>query len=500
MTRYTDYRRLQPQPQDRNLEQGFAATLYDPVWMLARQWQMGEHQAENASTPVRVHFLIREAALAPFQGQSALDPQKLPVEPIVEAEPESWWTMGRRIRIGNALAGQVAATPGLVFVDPPPPYEYFAGKLDGLALWRNRLALGLDDAQFGPELPPVGRPDSWDPAELVYRADFQTAQATLTLPRHAGGDIDWYSADAVLPPPQDGVPPATQSRRIAFPAQFEYPGAPNDRWWAIENGAVDIGGYPPDRSHFPTLLLIDLIVSHSTDWFLFPVATSVGRIVTLTSVYVYDSFGDRYPITPPADWSLFKTSGLDTSSLVLWPTALTPLQGPTLEEVVFGIDEYSNYLWAVEKRTHGREIPTPNQSGPKPAPNTTVRKPFEYLPARGLVRGWHPYVPRDEMVNGAPRRRFVQGKINPNLDPAANLGAPTAAVLGADDEGPLLFVHKIEPATIPSNGISVERNWMLARDVEGNPILWMQRLRKPLLAPPSRQVGFDVLQEAVDPI
>ena len=49
-----------------------------------------------------------------------------------------------------------------------------------------------------------------------------------------------------------------------------------------------------------------------------------------------------------------------------------------------------------------------------------------------------------------------------------------------------------EVITIPTNGISVERNWMLARDVDGNPILWIQRQRKPLLAPPSRQVRFDV--------
>jgi hypothetical protein len=96
---------------------------------------------------------------------------------------------------------------------------------------------------------------------LVYQAEFASADAALVMPRHAGGAVDWYSADARTPSPGGALPEARETARTASPAQFEYPGAPNDRWWAIEDAAVDIGGYPPDPHHFPTLLLIDLIVS-----------------------------------------------------------------------------------------------------------------------------------------------------------------------------------------------------------------------------------------------
>lgn len=56
-------------------------------------------------------------------------------------------------------------------------------------------------------------------------------------------------------------------------------------------------------------------------------------------------------------------------------------------------------------------------------------------------------------------------------------------------------VHQIEPATIPSIGVVLERRHRLARDVRGNPILWMQRQRTPFLRPPSKALRFDVLTE-----
>jgi hypothetical protein len=143
---------------------------------------------------------------------------------------------------------------------------------------------------------------------------------------------------------------------------LQYPGAPRSRWWEIEDAAVDIGGYPPDTSHFPTTLLIDLIASHGDDWFLFPVDARGGHILTLRTVTVTDAFGESYPLTPPADWWLFKTTGLDLHSLVVWLRALSPVQGRPLENVLLGLDEYSNYLWAVERRVEGHDVRAPERT------------------------------------------------------------------------------------------------------------------------------------------
>ena len=67
---------------------GFGASIHDPVWFLARQWQMGEHQGENATSPVLVRFEAVHAPLKPHAAVPALDPTVVPAEAIVEGGPD----------------------------------------------------------------------------------------------------------------------------------------------------------------------------------------------------------------------------------------------------------------------------------------------------------------------------------------------------------------------------------------------------------------------------
>lgn len=71
--------------------------------------------------------------------------------------------------------------------------------------------------------------------------------------------------------------------------------------------------------------------------------------------------------------------------------------------------------------------------------------------------------------------------------------APEAEVLRAAAPGES---HQIAPLGVPSNGIEVERRWKLARDMNGQPVLWIQRERRSLLSPPARRLRFDVMEEA----
>lgn len=497
--RYETYWRLEPDPTRRSLAAGFAAAVHDPVWFLSRQWQLGEHQGENATTPVLVSYDSVHTSLSAAPDLPLGNPAVVPAEALVEAEADSWWTLGRRIRIGASLArdhGLNLSTvdPSYLLVDPPPPYERLAGAVDGLAAWRSPGPLGLTEADFAGFGVPAQRPLWWDPAELVYSAAFPLAgeAASLRLPRHRGGRVDWFSASATAPLTGGEVVPGR-----AYPTALHYPGAPNSRWWEIEDAAVDIAGYPPDSSHFATTLLIELISTHGDDWFLFPVDASVGSVLTLPSVTVTDSFGDAYDVTPPVDWELFRTSGLSTSSLVVWLRALSPIEGQPVEDVLIGLDEYSNLLWAVERRVEGHEVVRSGTPPPEDRSGAPAQAPsYRYEPGRGAAPCWHPY----EVVDSPDGRRlFVQRRLadlsgaDPTLTPAAAAEVLRVRTAGGET------VHQIEPATVPSIGIVLERRHRLARDVLGNPILWMQRQRTPFLRPPSRHVRFDVLTEATPP-
>jgi hypothetical protein len=74
-----------------------------------------------------------------------------------------------------------------------------------------------------------------------------------------------------------------------------------------------------------------------------------------------------------------------------------------------------------------------------------------------------------------------------------------AAVLRAKDAAGNEVVHEIAPTTVPSIGVVLERRYMLAREVDGAPRLWLQRQRRPFLTPPGRALRFDVLAEEAAP-
>ena len=52
MPSITTWTRLEPCSRNPNMSKGLQACIHDPLWLLARQWQFGEFQAEDAGTPV----------------------------------------------------------------------------------------------------------------------------------------------------------------------------------------------------------------------------------------------------------------------------------------------------------------------------------------------------------------------------------------------------------------------------------------------------------------
>ncbi|WP_049561973.1 hypothetical protein [Nonomuraea sp. SBT364] len=489
------YYRVEPVPPYTDLQRGFSAELADPAWMLGRQWQIGEHAGEDASTPVLVKVPVARTPLEPVAG---LDPAVVPAEALLEGSAEDWWTIGRRIRVGRAFAGtlssaqRAAAALGTL----PEPYgDAFAGEVDGRELARN----GLLDMTH-PELAGLSqRPDFWRSDTLTHECDVPVGGTTLQITAHDGGDVDWYTADATGPL----AAPAFTTLHVV-PQRLQYPGAPGPRWWQIEDGAVDIGGFPPDRAHLATALLIELICDHANDWFTFPVPTprtepgqdpspTSGVVVSLGTALVKDAFDDEWELTippgpadPPAGpdeapgpWSLFRTAGLDRSSLVVWPTATTPLTGPVLDDVLLGVDEDANVLWAAELRANGsdRALSGDSAAALQETQRTGTRK-FTWRASTTLPEHWHPY-----RIEHHSSRVFVQGVVN-GREPA------TSELLGAGKG------HVLAATAVPNQGMRLERRYVLARDTEGKPVLWRQRRRLPLLAGPVSHLRFDLLQES----
>jgi hypothetical protein len=479
------------------------ARVSDPVWFLGRQWQRGEHRGRDAASPGLVHLTVTETPIAGRSSAPEEDPRITPPEAIIESEAEQWWTVGRRVRVGQALRTSVPAAlrndPALLLAGLQPPYEQLNGQaLDGLALYRSRASLGLADTLFTDQgVPAVEPADDWQPSAIAYSATFAAGPTTLTIPNHDGGDVDWYSATASGPEPPRASPPVV---RTSYPTRVAYDGSPHPRWWQIESHRYDPGAVAPHRTQLASMLLIHLTASHGDDWFTAPLLSPIGTLVNVTEMQVEDVMGLSSKNRPVDDWSIFHVSGRRPGELLIWPTIPNPLTAATaLDEVVLGRDEDANLVWAIERRVDGIELVEPEPPAtPAPAvlpPGQVVvtgRRRYRYVPSTAVPSRWHPYLSSD----AGGTRRFVQGRLaDLNVRPVAVRPGPMSRLLRDPAAGPTDPAHEILPVAIPRSGVRLERRYILGRRSDGEPVLWVQRRRTPLLAPPASELRLDVLEE-----
>jgi hypothetical protein len=258
MPSVTSWTRLEPRPSSSEMP-GFAARVADPLWLLARQWQLGELTGEDAGSPVRVDLLIDSAPLTRYLSRlpdgsagAALDPA-VPLEAVVEAERAGTPALlgaddrtaaaagadllARLGALGGALraalmAGYPLPAPG---PDTPPATRRRADLLrrrvpDGRqllpALQEARAAgdastalPGLDrtdaaavlaartaaeawlDATAARPLPAGRSPAAWRADRLDYEFAVAApagggAERVLVAGGHRGGRLDWWSLDA----------------------------------------------------------------------------------------------------------------------------------------------------------------------------------------------------------------------------------------------------------------------------------------------------------------
>ena len=515
---------LEPGRQD--TEEGLRARVADPVWFITRQWQLGELQGEDASSPVVVSCAPQHVPMTYDRTRPALDPTVIPAEALLEAEPGDWWTIGRRVRLGRAAAALLDpdARDRFRMGTLPAPYETLSGEVDGRAVF---IAGTLAGHAIWAEVPSPA-PDRWSPSQLDYTASFEAASTALRIRNHTGADVDWFSVDGDPLAVSTSRPAEPASRRQVIPGRLDYPGAPNPRWWQLERHTIDIGGFAPDRSHFATMLLLDVVLEHPDDWFTFPVPPpadsdndpSSGVLVTLTGVTVRDSFDETWSLTaPPASgataWSLFHTAGLPESQLLVWPVAVAPQTGPVLDEILLGVDEDANLAWAVELRADGVQRLENAETAAAIAETTrTGTRDFRYLPSTTLPNGWHPYQ-RVRLGDPQPTGGAIVTAVS---DPGAGDGrsgawrqgvladltgpyprhrpGPQSRLIGGPSGAGLGRGHVLDSHAIASSGVMLRRRAMLARDTNGRPVLWVERSAAPLAGPPVSHLRFDVFAEA----
>jgi hypothetical protein len=352
-----------------DLAAGLACRVADPLWLLGRQWQIGELLGEDAGSPVGVDLAAEAAMISRFRraGQTsgqAYDPAVQPLD-VLTADPVrstgGSWTARLRVDTGRELlrcldeAGLQryavafrtafelpAAGADLRRTDPAGArlLDVTAGRIpDGEQAYAT-LGPSVRGGMPLPADPAVDQDDeddvrtaldawlgfcdatiaetgasTWVPERLEHGFSVATgngAGATvLDAEGFHGEHLTWHAFDArplAKPTGFMALPPPSP-----LPTRVRFRGMPNMRWWEFEDASVDLGAVDAGPADVARLALLEFALVYANDHFAVPLALPVGSVSRITSLVVTDTFGLRLRVEPAAQagaraadrWTMF---------------------------------------------------------------------------------------------------------------------------------------------------------------------------------------------------
>lgn len=107
MTSATFWTRVEPRPRTEHWDESLEGRVHDPLWLLARQYQLGELAAEDAGAPVVAALSVDESKVTHY-APNTQDPWKpldsrCPLEALVEREATPL-DLAMRVRLGFVFA------------------------------------------------------------------------------------------------------------------------------------------------------------------------------------------------------------------------------------------------------------------------------------------------------------------------------------------------------------------------------------------------------------
>jgi hypothetical protein len=95
MASITSWMRLETRSRNAEMDTSLQARIYDPLWLLARQWQLGEFEGEDNGSPIMARWRGQSARLTRYHAGAlapngvdapSYDSSRMPLEALVERE------------------------------------------------------------------------------------------------------------------------------------------------------------------------------------------------------------------------------------------------------------------------------------------------------------------------------------------------------------------------------------------------------------------------------
>ncbi|TFV61569.1 hypothetical protein E4P42_01360 [Mycobacterium sp. PS03-16] len=382
--------RFEPLPRDPSLDDGVAARVHDPLWLLCRQWQFGEFRGEDAGSIAMVDVEVDTHRVDRFRvggtgDWQAYDPSTAPLERMVEQERTDPSSDPRLRTEGGVRLARQLTDAGLdptpwrhryAFEEPVPERAArgvnrllrsrigdgtriaaglrrlldpaaSAGELNALAVAPDRHAAAQAIATdwlswWDARVPAVTAgehrmPATWDDHRLEHAFSLCATgllDVELRATEYDGGRLDWWSMDVVAPDaPQPGWAP-DRLPLSGIPAPASFGGMPSARFWEMEDATIDLGAIDAAPHDLGRLLMVTYATVYGNDWYVVPVRLPVGTLCRVATFTVTDVFGFSEPVGPAAaDSPEFNVFGLSDPRL---PGGASPwfLLAPALPAVL----------------------------------------------------------------------------------------------------------------------------------------------------------------------
>jgi hypothetical protein len=546
--------RAEPRTTSGDLESGIAARVSDPLWLLGRQWQLGELLGEDAGSPVSIDLAAETAMISRFvrPGQAAsvpYDPAELPLDALT-ADPmrsEGGWTARLRIDTGraflSALADAGVAEYGSAYteafrIDAPGAeirtadpsgarlLDVAAGRIpDGQALYEN-LAEPVRAETDLPDTPGVPAQDvqvfdaaeawvrwcdetlvetggtTWVPEQLAHEFGVATGTGTgatfLDTKDFRGEGLDWHSFDVRPNAQRSGFKALPQVRSL--PTGVRFRGMPNPRWWEMEDASVDLGNVDAGPSDVARLALLEFTLVYANDFFAVPLRLPIGSVNRIASLVVADTFGMRLRIRsasqsgPGADrWSMFTLSERDPAGSGAAGTSDLLFLPPVASQAITSepVEDVLMLRDEMANLAWGVEKRYEGESG---AAIERIEEMTRTLPERPVPG--EAATPGYVLGTSVPPYWFPLVPSQAAAGPGLKLEQMSNRDASVLPRGRFLDVGGpvIPDAEVPREGTRLVRDYLLTRWSNGQPLLWSRRIRRVGRGEGSSGLRFDLVE------
>jgi hypothetical protein len=549
MPSLTIWTRLEPRCRDEDLTTALQARTHDPLWFLARQWQLGEMLGDDAGSPILAAVTTTESVLnrvaAGATAATAL-PLGTPLEAFIEREavrpsaPDIEYRQSadaglyflRLLRAGNlaplaplyVTQYAIAAAPEAQLSSLDAPALALAAIVSNRVPDGTRLAADLRAAQPGLpatpaipaadraavqtaanaylvwydslyDAPTTGPSPSWVDARMEYAFSVD-ASATDTpcafiADRYTGEPLDWPSFDhSATPLGAVSTPPSAVTRTL-IPAPVTFKGMPAPRYWQLEDASVDIGAVDAGPTDTARLMLREFALIYGNDWFIVPIPVTVGAVAHVTSLVVTDTFGitqtiPHYSATPDGGrWRMFAISGDTIDYRLILPPVLARTLDSQPQEQVLLVRDDAASMAWGVEKIVAGASGTPIDRASAVAIASPTPPPP--MPVTGL---------RYQLGTSAPVYYI------PFVASPASSGQPgmqRAALLAVDgSHAPITPLGRILASNAPvfeeefiREGVRIDRLYRLARWTDGSTHLWLARRKTTGAVAGSSGLQFD---------